>query len=638
MKTFKRLLAAGAVAATLLTTAAPAFAADSIVVRKVDTGNFPTITIQALVTGAKTPDLASFTLRENGKLVDGLKVSPISKSSSSVGTVLAIDTSGSMNSNGAIDQARAAAKQFVAQKQPNDEIAVVSFNDAPNTVVDFTKDAGQLNAGIDGLVGRGETALWDGIRQSAALFAERKDLLPNIVVLSDGKDTVSKSTFDEARGSVKSAKAAFFAVGLKGADFDPGPLQNLAGTTGGQYLETTDPKALGAAYGQIQQAIQNQYEISYVSKNTAPTIDLDISAGGLTASIAGIPSGAKGIVTAPKFVEPSSAPGFLTSSWSKWIVALLAVAAIGLLAYGIFLIFVRDRSVERALRPYSEGGAGASSDAEGGREIGLVESPFLQRAVDATAKLASDRGILQRVEGMLERADLPLQASEALFFYVIAFVVFSLLALLLGGLFPFVIALVLTGLGPPAVLSFMASQRQRKFTSQLPDTLTLLAGTLRAGYSLLQGVEAVAQEVEDPMGRELRRVLAEARLGRPLEEALDDAAQRMSSADFEWAVMAIRIQREVGGNLAELLDTVAETMLQRERLRREIRALTAEGRMSAIVLGLLPVGLGLAMWGMNPDYMRPLFHKSIGQALLIGATLLALVGFYWMKKVIEIEV
>ena len=104
----------------------------------------------------------------------------------------------------------------------------------------------------------------------------------------------------------------------------------------------------------------------------------------------------------------------------------------------------------------------------------------------------------------------------------------------------------------------------------------------------MQGVEAVSQEVEDPMGSELRRVVTESRLGRPLEESLDGVAERMDSPDFAWAVMAIRIQREVGGNLSELLLTVADTMTQRERLRRDVAALTAEGRMSAIVLGLLP--------------------------------------------------
>jgi tight adherence protein B len=112
----------------------------------------------------------------------------------------------------------------------------------------------------------------------------------------------------------------------------------------------------------------------------------------------------------------------------------------------------------------------------------------------------------------------------------------------------------------------------------------------------------------------------------------------MGSADFDWAVMAIRIQREVGGNLAELLSTVGETMVHRERLRREIKALTAEGRMSAIVLGFLPAGLGLVMYALNAEYIRVLFTDGFGQIMLGGATLLAFFGFWWMFKIIEIEV
>src|SRR5205823_413367 len=165
-----------------------------------------------------------------------------------------------------------------------------------------------------------------------------------------------------------------------------------------------------------------------------------------------------------------------------------------------------------------------------------------------------------------------------------------------------------------------------------------MAGSMRAGYSLMQGVEAVAQEVQDPMGRELRRVLAEARLGRVLEDALDEMAERLGSGDFAWAVMAVRIQREVGGNLAELLSTVAETMIARERLRREVRALTAEGRISAIVLALLPIGLGVVMYGINREYINVLFHDGFGQVMLVGAAILGLVGFYWMKKTIEIDI
>ena len=192
--------------------------------------------------------------------------------------------------------------------------------------------------------------------------------------------------------------------------------------------------------------------------------------------------------------------------------------------------------------------------------------------------------------------------------------------------------------GPALVLSFLGFRRKRKFVRQLPSMLQLLASSLRAGYALLQGCEAVAREIEDPMGAELRRVLAEARLGRPLDEALEEAALRMQCPDFSWVVMAISIQRNVGGNLAELLDTVAETMSSRTRLRREVKALTAEGRMSAMVLGIMPPGLMVAFYVTSPGYMDPLFEKRPGQIMLgLGAALM-IGGFVWMQKMIKVDV
>jgi tight adherence protein B len=172
----------------------------------------------------------------------------------------------------------------------------------------------------------------------------------------------------------------------------------------------------------------------------------------------------------------------------------------------------------------------------------------------------------------------------------------------------------------------------------VPDTLQLLSGTLRAGYSLPQGMEVVSREIADPMGVELRRAMTEARLGRELEECLGNVAERMGSPDFAWAVMAIGIQREVGGNLNELLTSVADTMIARDRLRREVSALTAEGRMSAGILSFLPPGLGLVMWIMNPGYISVLFTELIGNIFLGLGTVSALVGLAWMKKVITIDV
>ena len=155
---------------------------------------------------------------------------------------------------------------------------------------------------------------------------------------------------------------------------------------------------------------------------------------------------------------------------------------------------------------------------------------------------------------------------------------------------------------------------------------------------MLQGVEAVSKEVGDPMGQELRRVITEARLGREIEDSMDAVATRMASPDFAWAVMAIGIQREVGGNLNELLMSVADTMIARERLKREIGALTAEGKMSAGVLSFLPPGLGFVMWIMNPEYVGVLFTEFLGNVFLGLGVVSALIGLAWMKKVITVDV
>jgi tight adherence protein B len=201
-----------------------------------------------------------------------------------------------------------------------------------------------------------------------------------------------------------------------------------------------------------------------------------------------------------------------------------------------------------------------------------------------------------------------------------------------------VMSLVLLGAGPPMTLRFLVARRRKRFAAQLPDALTTLAGSLRAGRSLGQALEAISRETPDPIGRELRKVVAEVRLGRTLAEGLGDAAERIASEDFRWAVMAIQIQAEVGGNLAELLDQVASTMRERSRMKGEVKALTAEGRASALMLVIMVPLLGLAMWALNPAYMKPLFetgtgHKLIGiSAVMIGG------GYLWMNSMVKIDV
>jgi tight adherence protein B len=269
----------------------------------------------------------------------------------------------------------------------------------------------------------------------------------------------------------------------------------------------------------------------------------------------------------------------------------------------------------------------------------MAETKFMQRAVKITTKLAQRRGLIVWLEGALEKADLPVHPAEALLFYVVATgVLTALTGVATRNPVKMFMVLILMGALPPLILKFLGKRRKRVFQGQLADTLQLLAGSLKAGYSLMQGVAAVSEEIDGPMGKELRRVVIESRLGRPLEDSLNEAAARMESADFAWVVMAINIQREVGGNLAELLMSVADTMIQRERLRRDVKALTAEGRVSAVVIGILPIALGAAMFSINPTYVKVLFTDKLGRMLAVGSVLLAAVGFWWMKKTIEVEI
>jgi tight adherence protein B len=268
----------------------------------------------------------------------------------------------------------------------------------------------------------------------------------------------------------------------------------------------------------------------------------------------------------------------------------------------------------------------------------LTETRLMQEVVGFTGRLAARVGVLSRVEDKLEQADLPLRPPEALFFFLASVFVVFFGALLL---FPPPVALVLialTAVGPVVWLELRRSRRLRRFEMQLPDTLNLLAGSMRAGFSFAQGLESVAEQATEPSKRELQRVFAESRLGRPIEDALEDSANRMHSIDLMWAVMAIRIQREVGGNLAELLDTVARTMTERERLKREILSLTAEGRLSGWILGIFPPLFGAILYLIQPDYMSVLFDDSLGVMAVIVSAVMAGFGFVWLRKIMAIEV
>ena len=161
---------------------------------------------------------------------------------------------------------------------------------------------------------------------------------------------------------------------------------------------------------------------------------------------------------------------------------------------------------------------------------------------------------------------------------------------------------------------------------------------MRAGHSFVQALDTASQEVPDPGGHEFTRVIAEIRLGRPVDEAMNAMADRVGSEDFRWAVLAVNIQRTVGGNLAEVMDTVAVTMREREEIRRQIKTLSAEGRLSIRILTVMPLLLAAYLAKVNPDYLKLLFQTSTGLIMISAAAGLLVVGVLWMRKLVAINV
>ncbi|GIU87656.1 MAG: hypothetical protein KatS3mg009_2171 [Acidimicrobiia bacterium] len=329
-------------------------------------------------------------------------------------------------------------------------------------------------------------------------------------------------------------------------------------------------------------------------------------------------------------------PTVVAAAAGRPLVVLVTMAAAGALTASVAVLLGRRQArVERRLAGYELAPAAASGDAP------LAARPpdtlFVRRGAQLATDLAARAGVLARVERLLEQADVPVRAGELLVYSALggalAFLGVSILATPLVGL---LVAAAVT-VAPYAVVAARRDRRLARFQALLPATLTLLASSLRAGFSLMQGLETVAEEAGEPVRREMQRVFTEVRLGRPAEDALAEVAERMRSRDLAWTVMAIRVQREVGGNLAALLDTVADTMTKRAQLRREVRTLTAEGRLSAVVLSLFPPVMGLVLWLWQPDYIERLFARPAGVAAVVVAAAANVAGWVWLRRIVDIE-
>lgn len=593
------------------------------------------------------PDLALLEITANGQPVSNLEVAPLRESAVPLGVVLVIDVSGSMEGE-PLEAAKAAANQLASQGGPGDQFALITFADQVTVASGFTSNISALNERINAMQAGGEeAALYDAVVRGINMFGALsvRDLVPNMVVLSAAEDTASQVSLQEAVAAVGESDVRVFSVALESAELSLGPLEQIAAAGNGPLFSAPDPGQLTAIYGQIDQEISNTLVARFNSPVFTPgDVEFTVGYGGLSASqtltVAGFATTTTAGATTTTTLAPLT-PRVVESTLPLDIPTLMLIGAAGVgLTVFLFMIILFGRDEEegqsrfaKRLQAYGRRGGHAEE-----KRPFLERIPLLNRFTQAAEEEVRRRGLLSGVNSTLEQANIPMSPGEAILALLglaaVGGVFLGILNGTLWGVIGFAGLLLLAVAG----IRFTGSREKKRFERQLPDTLTLMSTSLRAGYSLLQATEAVANEAQNPTAREFGRAIVESRLGRSVSDALNGIVERTQSKDFEWAVMAIEIQREVGGNLAEVLQTVADTMRARNRLKGEIQALTAEGRISAIVLGALPFVLALFLWTTNRSYLQPLLDTTFGRIAIGVGLLLMAAGIFWLKKIVDIKI
>jgi tight adherence protein B len=573
-------------------------------------------------------------------------------------TYLVMDTSGSMNEATPDGVSRLlAAKRAAAsylEGVPDDVlVGLITFADNASVRVEPTTDRGSVRRAVDGLEADGSTALYDAVVLAAEQLPE--DGVRSQIVLSDGVDEGSTVGLPRATAVVERSGASLDAIAL-GAEAGTNPaLSQLADAGNGSVTRAENADQLTARFEQQaqQQATQLLIEAQVPSDvaGTTQTVVVGARAGnqaiGAEAAfpLPAVPT-TEPEVTDSYGPRPVAAPEPSITS-SAWFLPLaIAAVAVGLVILLVVAFLSTDKDaqtsgrIRRRLARYSLNPRQDERPSTVATSGALGQSQVARSAVELAGKVVQGRDLDTGLAARLDAAGVPLRPAEWMIVHIGFAVAVGLAITLLSGfsLLATVIGLVL-GVGLPyAYLSIKEGRRKSAFAAQLPDTLQLLSGSLAAGYSLPQAVDTVVRESSGPMAVELNRALVEARLGVPMEDALETVARRMDSVDFAWVVMAIKIQREVGGNLAEVLSNVAATMRERERLRRQVEVLSAEGRLSAVILGALPVVFALYLALTRPEYLSYLVTTSLGILMLVGGVVLLIAGAFWLRKVVKVEV
>jgi tight adherence protein B len=589
-----------------------------------DTSDYPVVRA-ILVTDE--PSITAPTLTENGEEVTGLTATNLGRAKS---IVLAVDRSQSMDGK-PLEDAVAAARAFVAAKPDEDRIAVATFATEPLMLTGFQTsrtdaDSALRSISVDGVQG---TTLFDALVLSASSLSSESYLGRVIIVVTDGNETRSEATLDETIAAAQGAGVSIYVVGIESKLFDPVPLQELANSTGGKYYGTASTEALAEVYTSIAEELSRTWRLEYVTTALpSENVEVAASAAGETATVEFTVPG-EGVATRKPAVEGRLPEQFFGSFWGQAAFAAL-VGVLVLVACAFAFASPRGAWLKGRLEPHLDTRRRAAKRT--GRERLKIAAGLFRATENALGNFKP----WLRLQRTIERADVPLRTVELVYVMLAAGFVSGLVAAGFTQSVPWIAVGLIGGtLLPYFVVSIKAKKRVKAFENQLPDLLVTMAAGLKAGHSFRQSLQSVVDEDQPPASKELNRVLTETRLGRPMDEALAEMAQRVGSKNFEFVITAVTIQRQVGGSLAGLFDMVADTVRNRQQFAKKIKGLTAMGRASAYVLIALPVFVAGMLTVVNPEYMRPLWHTSTGRTLvLIGLGMIA-VGALMLRKIVN---
>jgi tight adherence protein B len=563
---------------------------------------------------------------ENGGPVTGLAVVP--PGGAATGAVVLIDASNSMK-GAPIAGAMAAARAFLKERKPDMPVSVVVFGPDDTTLAKFTTDGEELTRSVSQTPETSEgTHIYDALIEATEAVTDQGLRRATIVLLSDGTDVGSEASRAEALTALAGASTRVYSVGLRSPQYDPETLVSVARRSGGRYAEAASPAELAAVFTEIGTDLASEYEVTYRSL-LPPNVpaNVAVTVGGQTATAR---------YTTPPLTL-SNDRGTFEQSWldevivSPYLAVFIVVSVIALLALALLtLVDARNRSLRRRMADYVT--------------VPTEEESRIRRA-EVTAMLAA--GAQRRVEGhrwwqAFER-DVELGGFKytpvglagwtiigAIATSIVVTIAFqSLWGLLAGLVVPFVTRY---------IVKSRVSKKRKVFREQLPDNLDVLAGALRAGHSLVGAMNVMLEGAAEPFKSEFRRVLQDEQLGVPLDDALMVMAGRMENPDVEQVAIVTRLQREAGGNTAEVLDRVVDNIRGRMELQRLVQVLTAQGRIARYILTGIPVVLLAFFLLVNKPWLEPLWETTLGNIAMFLWVIMLVGGWFAIKKIVEIEV